>query len=153
MSLIDRLLAVRLPWWAYDAGLVAFAVATLAASWTLQPGPDPEWVYLPDGQRFGETCLMLAVTGLPCPQCGMTRAFVLAARGDLWTAFLRNPAGLALFLWIVVGGAMGAVRLAAARAREARVPHQVFVGWTVFWMVGLYVIPYVLRLFGVNPLP
>lgn len=153
MSLIDRWWALRVPWWAYDGGLVVFAATTWVASWTLQVGPDPQWVYLPSGERFGETCLMLAVTGLPCPQCGMTRAFVLAAHGDLWTAFLRNPAGLALFLWISFGGVLGAVRLAVSRVRLARVPHEVVVGWSLFWLVGLYLIPYGLRLVGINPLP
>jgi Protein of unknown function (DUF2752) len=132
---------------------VVFAATTLAASWALAPGADPHWVYLPTGERFGDTCLFLLVSGMPCPQCGMTRAFVLAARGDLVTSFLRNPAGLGLFLWIVFGGVMGAVRLARRDGDSPRVPHEVVVGWSVFWLLGLYVLPYVLRLAGINPLP
>jgi Protein of unknown function (DUF2752) len=150
---LRRLLAIRLPWWTYDGGLVVLAALTLAASWALSPGVDPEWVYLPSGEQLGETCLFLTVTGAPCPQCGMTRAFVYAARGDFLTAWLRNPGGLALFLWILVGGAIGGYRLARPRARAWEVPHQVVIGWTLFWLVGLYIVPYALRLVGVNPLP
>ena len=36
-------------------------------------------------------CPFLALTGLPCPTCGGTRAFAALAGGDLWRALLLNP--------------------------------------------------------------
>ena len=32
-------------------------------------------------------------------------------------------------------------------------PQQVLVGWVLFWLVGLYLVPYLLRLVGINALP
>lgn len=36
-------------------------------------------------------CIFKAVTGLPCPGCGMTRAFLHLFRGDLEGAFYYHP--------------------------------------------------------------
>ncbi|MCI0657730.1 MAG: DUF2752 domain-containing protein [Acidobacteria bacterium] len=36
-------------------------------------------------------CPFLALTGLPCPTCGGTRAFAALAGGNLWRALLLNP--------------------------------------------------------------
>lgn len=47
-------------------------------------------------------CLMQALLGLPCPGCGMTRAFVLLREGALGQAFAANPASFALALVLVL---------------------------------------------------
>ncbi len=141
------------PWWVYEGFLVSLAVAALAASWLLSPGEDPRWVFLPNGHVFGETCAFITATGYPCPQCGMTRAFVHAARGHFVSSFLYSPGGLGLFLWIQVAGVLGAVRLARQSPFAATLPWRVPVGWALFWIVFLYVLPWLLRLGGVNPLP
>jgi hypothetical protein len=64
-------------------------------------------------------CPLRAATGLPCPLCGATRAFALAARGD--DAFWRFNA-----VWVLLAAAailVGAFTLIApaplARARAA----------------------------------
>jgi len=49
------------------AGCLPFAVGALAPA---------------DGDLLGFTCPFRALTGVPCPLCGATRAFALAARGD-----------------------------------------------------------------------
>lgn len=36
---------------------------------------------------FGRACPFHSVTGLPCPGCGMTRAWLSLLRGDLTSAF------------------------------------------------------------------
>lgn len=146
----------RPPWWAYDASLVALAVVVLLASWALHPGPegarDP-FVYLWNGVRFGDTCAFITLTGYPCPQCGMTRSFVFAARGHLVTAFWFNPAGLGLFLWSQVAGVIGAFRLARRDPHALVLPWQLAVGWAAVWTLALYLAPYALRIAGFNPLP
>lgn len=42
------------------------------------------------------TCIVRLLFDLPCPGCGMTRAWVHAAHGDLAGAFWLNPFGLVL---------------------------------------------------------
>ncbi len=39
-------------------------------------------------------CPLRALTGIPCPLCGMTRACVAAAHGDLARSLAFNPAGV-----------------------------------------------------------
>jgi len=41
-------------------------------------------------------CAFRSVTGIPCPGCGMTRAFLLLSQLRLGDAFATNPASLAL---------------------------------------------------------
>lgn len=38
-------------------------------------------------------CSLMNVTGIPCPTCGMTTSFSLAAHGRLWDAIVNQPAG------------------------------------------------------------
>jgi hypothetical protein len=58
-------------------------------------------------------CPARALTGLPCPTCGMTHAFVAVAHGDLAAAVAASPAGalLAALAWIL--SAADLVRLVA----------------------------------------
>ncbi|MEM6929922.1 MAG: DUF2752 domain-containing protein [Myxococcota bacterium] len=140
------------PWWLWPAILVATGVLTWVASLGLHPGHD-EFVYFPNGMRFGDTCGAIVLTGLPCPQCGMTRSWVHAARFDLSTAFFYSPGGLGLFLWAQVGAAIGLVRLVTRNPRALTPPFAVSAAWTGFWLIGLYGLPWILRLAGINPLP
>ncbi len=149
---LTRLVRLELSWWVWPAGLVLLALGSLGAAALLHPAGD-EFFYFPDGTRFGDTCAMIVLIGQPCPQCGMTRSWVHAVRLDLWTAFLYNPAGLALLGWILVAGVIGAARLITRDPSALRPPWQLHVGWAMFWLIGLYAIPWGLRLAGVNPLP
>jgi hypothetical protein len=54
------------------AALTAAGLAPFAAGAALPAG----------GDGIGPACPFRALTGLPCPFCGATRAFVLAMRGD-----------------------------------------------------------------------
>jgi len=57
-------------------------------------------------------CAMKALTGFPCPSCGMTTSISLVMHGDLAAASEANPAGL-----IVAGlGLVATVWLAAVAA-------------------------------------
>jgi hypothetical protein len=38
-------------------------------------------------------CSFKAITGIPCPSCGMTTSFALFVRGDLWDSVQANFAG------------------------------------------------------------
>ena len=66
-------------------------------------GPSPSLLHLP--------CLFKALSGIPCPTCGMTRAWDALGRLD-WALALRMHPVLALgyfFLWAYIPYAAGAV--------------------------------------------
>lgn len=156
MQVFDRFGAwveqFRFPWWAWPAALVSLAVLADIASLTLQP-MGAEWVAWPTGGRFGDTCAMITATGLPCPQCGMTRSWVHGIRGDWVAAWGYNPAGLTLWMWLNAGGIVGLLRLARRAPGRFGPPVWLLFGWTVFWLIPLYTVGYGLRIAGWNPLP
>ena len=43
-------------------------------------------------------CPLRAITGIPCPLCGMTRACVAAVHGHLATSLAFNPAGVLVLI-------------------------------------------------------
>src|SRR6266545_4055966 len=61
---------------------------------------------------LGWPCPWKALTGIPCPTCGMTHAFVHLAHAELAAALSASPAGalLAAGAWLFV--ALDAARLA-----------------------------------------
>ncbi|PKO14504.1 hypothetical protein CVU37_14450 [candidate division BRC1 bacterium HGW-BRC1-1] len=66
-------------------------------------------------QRIISTCPMLHLTGLPCPLCGMTRAFAALSAGRVAQAVSFNFAAPALFLAVVAWGVLGAAQWMSAR--------------------------------------
>lgn len=51
---------------------------------------------------FPETCMFKAVTHLPCPSCGATRAIMLLLNGHIAESLLLNPLGAILLVALVV---------------------------------------------------
>lgn len=47
-------------------------------------------------------CLFLNLTGVPCPSCGMTRAYISLFRGNITQAFDYHPLFLAPFVIIIM---------------------------------------------------
>jgi hypothetical protein len=91
------------------AGVAAGATAPLLASWAL-------WGPVAEHQAGQWPCPFRAATGLPCPLCGATRAFVYFFNGD--ARFVHYN-----WSWLVVWAAVmvwGAVAL--ARRRQGRAP-------------------------------
>jgi hypothetical protein len=58
-------------------------------------------------------CPFRTVTGLPCPTCGMTHAFVLLAHGDVLGALAWSPLGAAFAAAAWMLGAADLARVAA----------------------------------------
>jgi len=56
------------------------------------------------GREFDYQCWFRKVTGLPCPGCGGTRAFVFALHGDFYHSLQLNPAALVLLAGLMVLG-------------------------------------------------
>lgn len=89
-----------------------------------------------DSVTSGEpTCIVRLLFNLPCPGCGMTRAWVLTAHGDLLTAFEYNlfgPIGMAVAL-----GAVGFVAYSLVRRRP---PERLLSVVNPRWLLGLLVV-------------
>ncbi len=51
----------------------------------------------PDGLPGVDLCAFHALTGLPCPGCGLTRAFCALARGHFYEAWQLHPFAFPLF--------------------------------------------------------
>ena len=150
---LNRMIPTRSdPWWAWPLGLFALAFISTAAALLVYPDGQHEELWLM-GLRFGGECGMKVQFGIPCPQCGMTRSWVGLVRGDLYNAFLYNPAGFLLFCWIAIGGLIGLGRLILRKPKWMSPPWIVLVVWSVFWMAIPYMGLYFARLGGVNPLP
>ena len=77
-----------------------FVIAAFAVGATLTPAPSGLGTHVALGLP---PCLFLAVTGLPCPACGMTTAFVHVAHGRLLDAFVAQPFGALLALASLAG--------------------------------------------------
>jgi hypothetical protein len=70
----------------------------------------------PDGIADGPVvCPFRLLTGLPCPGCGLTRAWVYLAHGQWHESFVANPFGLVLLALVV------ALVVAVVTARLRRV--------------------------------
>jgi len=59
-------------------------------------------------------CLFRAITGLPCPGCGITRGVIEIARGNFRKAWHQNPGAFAVVLFF---GAIAASALCDAPER------------------------------------
>jgi hypothetical protein len=75
----------------WTAGVVFFACTGVlgVAAWLT---PDSSGVGTHE-QLHMAPCLMYQVSHVPCPTCGFTTSFALAAHGRLWAAIVNQPAG------------------------------------------------------------
>lgn len=83
------------------------AVAALGASFVLTRD---------DADHGPVICPVRLVTGLPCPGCGLVRAFVACAHGDLGHAFALNLFAPVLFIALAVFVGWYGAELAARRS-------------------------------------
>jgi hypothetical protein len=60
-------------------------------------------------------CAVKALTGVDCPGCGMTRAFLLIAHGQLHDANYVHPVGIPAFLIVAAMALTGLVRAVRGR--------------------------------------
>ncbi len=68
-----------------------------------------------------QVCWTRAMTGLPCPGCGMTRALSSAARGMLEQSWHHHPFGMPLLALFVFTAGLSLLPGAARRRFAARV--------------------------------
>jgi len=67
-------------------------------------------------------CLFRRFTGYPCMFCGLTRAFVLMAHGDIAGAWYMSPLGVPLFLLLVAVWLWGVACLVTGKRWVIRLP-------------------------------
>lgn len=106
------------------------------------------WIALARGLPPGGTlvpCPVRALTGVPCPGCGMTRALLALGRGDVGEALALHPlspliaaeAMLAWILWgLVVFGWMPPPGRRALNVMLAANAVLLFTVWVVRWWAG-----------------
>ena len=122
-----------------DRGLAVLLAIAGAGAATLLP-------FAPRFAPAAPACVFHALTGVPCPGCGTTRALVALAGGDAWSALLLNPLAT---LATLVGFAVAALAVpwVAARGplpvltggglpRPARVAAVGAVGLQWLWLVA-----------------
>jgi hypothetical protein len=89
-----------------------------------------------------EQCQFLALTGIPCPGCGMTTAFSLFVRGRVTTSFYVQPMGalLAFLAGCCVWGGLycGITGRAVYRVLQA-VPSRYYLTPILSWAVAAWV--------------
>ena len=107
----------------FQAVAGAFLAGAIALGLSLQPSPTGTGTHTILGLP---PCGMLLVTGKPCPTCGVTTSFVLAAHGRFSDALKNQPFGLVLFALVVAGLVAMLATLAAGRSWGP-----VLVPWTV----------------------
>jgi uncharacterized protein DUF2752 len=72
-------------------------------------------VWMPSGDPASAICLSRRLLHLPCPGCGMTRAFAHLAKGE-WAAALRDhPLAPVVALQMILGWAVWGVSVVAKR--------------------------------------
>ncbi|HWE35335.1 MAG TPA: DUF2752 domain-containing protein [Isosphaeraceae bacterium] len=99
-------------WTRLGMGIAAAALAlVLGVARRLEPDPRG---YGTHRQLGLPPCAFLAMTGRPCPSCGMTTAFAWSSRGRFGRSWRANPAGailapacVAMIPWLVVGALRG----------------------------------------------
>lgn len=89
-------------------------------------------------ERLPIFCPFKALTGILCPGCGMTRAFLALAEADLITAFHSNPFSIPLFAFVVFSAFH--TRLPIARRINNYLPELIlFV--VILWWVWARLVP------------
>jgi hypothetical protein len=80
------------------------------------------YVWVPSGDSSGAVCLSRRLLHLPCPGCGMTRAFAHLAKGEWAAAVTDHPLAPVIALEMILGWlAWGAV----VAGRPLRLPVRV----------------------------
>jgi hypothetical protein len=94
-------------------------------------------------------CGFLTVTGYPCPSCGITTAFVYAARGKWYDALKAQPFGLILFLTLCATGLISIIgilrKIPPSRLMNSREFEILQVGMLILFFLGWVYKIYIMR--------
>lgn len=141
----DRLLRGNLVDRVFSVGVLAFGAGILGIAAWLEPDPSG----MGSHHQLGlGTCTFLALTGWPCPTCGMTTTFALSVRGRFLDAVANQPFGFVLFVGVVFAVVVALLDLVRPRRRwrilyawvmerEATLAVLMLLGMGVGWIVRL----------------
>jgi hypothetical protein len=91
------------------------------------------------------SCRFLALTGIPCPSCGLTTSFAYAAHLDFRHALLASPFGLLLF-FVVVSAIPTAIVFLWSRLSWQRVIAAPGVQTTTYMMIAAYLASWIYKI-------
>ncbi|HXC16537.1 MAG TPA: DUF2752 domain-containing protein [Holophagaceae bacterium] len=94
-------------------------------------------------QGLPEMCAFQAMTGLPCPTCGITRSFAATAHGQLRLAFHYHAFGPFAFVALLVASLWSFTGRPFPRIRA----------WMVWVVAGLVAVYGIARMIGWIPKP
>jgi len=97
---------------------MAPAGTVLWIAWTLHPDPAGMGTHRQLGLG---PCTFYAFTGWPCPTCGMTTTFSMAAHGRLLDALVNQPFGVALFFVNLAAVVVAVLEITGPRQRWRRI--------------------------------
>jgi hypothetical protein len=102
---------------AEHVGVMIPCLAIIVASFLLAPSDLEERRGV---VKLMPQCMFKKVTGLPCPSCGMSRAFCSISRRRIADAFGYNPLSMLLYPIIVAGIVIPPLSLAQYWRRRRR---------------------------------
>lgn len=95
----------------------------------------------------GTLCFSKNVTGIPCPGCGLTRAFESLIKGDVKSAFNSHP----LFAFIPITAVL-AVLLRFSKSEKVKKSVNYVLCFIIFLFVMLFLIRLVLYFPDIEPM-
>jgi hypothetical protein len=98
------------------------------------------FLYFPHALSGPVFCPLALMTGMPCPGCGITRAFCFATHGRFREAFEYHaiwPLILAYFVFLWIYQIATSVKGEPPRLPTARIAGAAFAGLLLFWAVRL----------------
>lgn len=60
-------------------------------------------------------CLFRNVTSLPCPSCGMTRAFISLGHGHIYNAIVLNPSSIFVYVATLTGFILAVLQILSGK--------------------------------------
>ena len=82
-------------------------------------------VWVPSGDPSGAICLSRRLLHIPCPGCGMTRAFAHLAKGEWGAALVLHPLAPVVALEMVLGWILWGAAIFQRPLRFPRLPVRV----------------------------
>ena len=134
----------RIKWnlfWKQDLDTILYQIMCVTTVVGLIAGLGYLWMvewYFPEDV---EMCMFYATTGLYCPGCGGTRAFMALFSGHVLKAFYYHPAGMyGVFLYIIYFVSQTIVRLSKGKIKGMKF-HPVY----LYIMIGLILVNFIIR--------
>ncbi len=91
-------------------------------------------------------CIFKAMTGLPCPACGMGHACRAAMQGDAAASFQHHPLGVPAMLFLGITYAFLSADVLRGRSRTYEFLSRLWPRWVVVSTVGVILATWVWRL-------